>query len=219
MSNQLAEDLGINQLDPMAGKFVESVERRAKEEDERRRSRMSSAEVLALPELLERRRQEYMIPDGAFEVQAAFDRVLFWQVSDAKKKWTETDLVLPDNAKAREAIEAPRGVVLSAGLGALDALRSHGMDVGHIVRFLHLAPYAIRCDTIRGKDYFVRVIDVGDIVGSEDIVGELREGKVRIGQTYAADESGETGRTHYYYRDTDTVSGLVPQRVLSKEDY
>lgn len=136
----------------------------------KRRERMAPEETLGLQPLLEFRRLEYGIPDGAFRTQAAYDRVLLWQIGqyEGKGTWGGGSILMPDAAREHERGTAPRGVVVAAGLRALDHLRSNGMDLGHVVAIGGLSPWRIRCDTIDGKPKYVLLLASGDVAGSED---------------------------------------------------
>ena len=68
-------------------------------------------------------------------------------------------------------------IIVSAGTDALDNLRSHGMDLGHIVSIIREAPYGIRMATVYGKKHVLMIINVGDICASEDLAFEMREGR------------------------------------------
>jgi len=98
---------------------------------------------------------------------------------------------MPDQAKSREMREAPRGIILNAGLLALDNLQSHGMDLGFVVSFITNAPWRMRVDTIGGNDVYALVLRDGDIIGSEDTRELLRREMMTIG--YNADS-----KQHFY---------------------
>lgn len=213
----LARQMGMNMNDPMAHKLVEAVDNKEKDDRERRESRMSPPGALNLPDLLEARRLEYAIPDGAFAVQASFDRILIWQITDVKKDWSEAGLIIPDTAQDRLKKEAPRGILVSAGLSALDSLVSNGYQLGHIVRFLHLAPYVVRCETIRGADYYTRVMDAGDLFGSEDLSEQIRNGDLTPGRL--SPNGLAASEQHVLWKKDGTALSWRPREVKSKEDY
>lgn len=136
-----------------------------------------------LPPLLEARRLEHGIPDGAFEQDATFGRVLLWQVplnaGDTFVK--DGKILMTENRKDKERDSAPRGIIVTAGLSALDYLRSNGMDLGHIISFVRLSPYELQCDTVaRGIPQHLKVIQVGDIIASVDLKQALRTGEARV---------------------------------------
>jgi len=86
---------------------------------------------------------------------------------------------MPETTQQREKHKAPQGIIVSAGLTALDQLRSHGIDLGHKVLFSHAAPYHIRYDVIDGQDHHLIILLAGDIIGSEDLATNLKEREVR----------------------------------------
>ena len=77
-------------------------------------------------------------------------------------------------------MEAPRGVIVTAGLLALDALRSNGMDLGHIVNFGRLAPFAKVIDEIGGHVMTLLIMSAGDIISSEDLPRLLKDRTARV---------------------------------------
>lgn len=176
----LANEAGQVDLEAVIpGRTEEAIQKRNEiaELDAEFRQRMSPRGELNLPPLLDQRRLEWGIIDSAFARQAAFDRVYIWQIPEQR---TETFgegslIVMTDQSKARLKNEAPRGILLSAGLKALDSLRSNGMDLGHIVNFIQAAPWRIFIDYIKGHRPAILVMNAGDILGSEDTARALRE--------------------------------------------
>jgi hypothetical protein len=134
--------------------------------------------------LLEKRRIEHVIPEGVFRFQCAFDRIYVYQLGekDSRKDETygDTSIIMPQAARDYKRSETPRGIIVSAGLRAREALYGHGMAVGHIVRFIRNAPWAMPVDNVQGKDVHVFVMRDGDITGSEDTMRNLREGKCKL---------------------------------------
>lgn len=146
---------------------------------------MSPPGALGLPPLLEERRLQYGIPDGAFRAQCAFERIYVWQLDDVQSEtyFENGKIVRPDSVQQRDRRTCPRGIVVGAGLSALDVLYSHGMDLGHIVHFIRMAPFQRAIDTVLGHTLYVVVMNVGDITASEDTCREIREGEMRITRT------------------------------------
>jgi hypothetical protein len=161
------------------------LDAREREQAERRsavmRKRMSPPGALGLPKLLDERRLEYGITDGAFSRQAVFDRVFLWQIPMQKGDKFESDSLIhmPESVQQREKSRAPQGIIVSAGLRALDQLRSHGVDLGHKILFCHAAPYHIRYDSVLGLEQHLIIVLAGDIIGSEDLATNLRTRQVR----------------------------------------
>lgn len=161
------------------------LEAREREQSERRTkmlmSRMAPRGALGLPALLEARRWEYGITDGAFDRQAVFDRVFILQIAMQKGNTYEPEskIVMPDSVKQKEKNKAPHGIIVSAGLTALDQLRSHGIDLGHKVLFCHSAPYHIRYDILDGEEQHLIILLAADIIGSQDLAANLKSRNVR----------------------------------------
>lgn len=131
---------------------------------------------LGLPMLLDERRIKYAIPDEAFDFQCAFDRILVYQVPlyDGNTYGKDSLIQMAATTQRRLKEEAPRGVIVSAGLSAMDTLASNGMQVGHIVRFVRMAPWVMPIAKIEGYDLSVLVLRDGDIIASEDLMSELK---------------------------------------------
>lgn len=185
--------------DPEGRKLAE----KAIQEDAEIRARMSPpGKIPAIPPLLERRRLEFGITDGAFDHQCAYDRILVHQLPrETGEKYEGTQIIMPETGKARRRADTPRGIVVSAGLRALDNLRSNGIDLGHIVSFIQMAPWRIKCDVFgAGRERYLLVLRDGDIIGSEDTRKAIAEGKCfinrRIDNGVAThvftDENGDT---------------------------
>ncbi len=173
--------------DEMARKNIEQMERATAEI----KAKMSGPGGLALPDLLDQRRMNYGIPDGAFRVQSVYERCLIFQISPMSsetEKFGDTLIIKPDVTKDRERVESPRGILVSAGLRAMDILESNGIQLGHIVTFIKFSPYRIPVDCIGGKWMYLMQVDAGDITGDEDLGVELRAGRRRL---LFDDSSGE----------------------------
>lgn len=142
--------------------------------------RMAPPGTYNIPPLLERRRIEYCIPNGSFEMQAAFDRILLHQVPEEKETYGDTGIIMPEVYKKAKAQEAAKGIVISAGLSALDHLRSNGIDIGHMVRFCRLAPWRFEVEHVMGVSYEVMILRDGDIIASLDLQESLKKGDCKI---------------------------------------
>lgn len=170
------EDLQINEDDPMARQWKENME----EEDRKVQRFMSPKGVLGLPPLLDERRLEYGIPDGAFLCQAFAERVRIWQVAQYTEKYGDTSIVMPDIVKSRERHSCNLGILLSAGPGSMDCLHTQGIELGHIVEFVKMQPWRSRVQTIAGHEHHVMIMNAGDILGSLDLARNIRKGTTRI---------------------------------------
>lgn len=155
-----------------------------------------SESPLGLGKLVEDKRWKYGIVDAAWFAQhAAFDRVLVWQISEDEGDTFNGGLILKTEVqKKRDLVEAPRGVIVSAGLGALDVLRSNGIDIGHTVGFARLSPFRRPIGSFAGVPLALIVLHVGDIVDSEDLGAQVKSRSVRI----LAKETPEGVTEHYF---------------------
>jgi len=154
---------------------AESIERQLKES-------LKPSGYYNISELLDSRRLEYLIPNGAFEVYPAFDKVLIWQISFKESNTYAKGgmIVMPDNIIAAKRNVAPRGIIISAGLKAMDALYSTGIELGHIVRFKKMAPFCMPVEEIDGHELTVMEVRDGDIAASEDLATQIHSKRAKI---------------------------------------
>ena len=174
---------------------------------------MSPPGALGLPPLLEKRRLEMGLIDELFLQQATYQRLLLWALDPLEYEGGtsgDSGLYLPGKTIAREAAEAPRALIVSAGIDALDFLRSHGMDVGHIVTMCQECPYGIRVGIVSGKEFKLRIVDAGDIVASEDLGYEIREGR--------CEAFYDEGQNTHKYRDPRTGEPWSPEYMLEDRE-
>lgn len=149
--------------------------------DRLKKSLMSPPGQLGLPSLLEARRLEFGITDGAFTLQPMYQRVLLFQIPIHVE---EPSLISrTERQKKNDLRTAARGIVVSAGLQALDILRSNGCDIGHIVRYTHVNPWRHEIDYCEGKSFELMIVNAGDVNVSEDLAETLRGGVVKIRRT------------------------------------
>lgn len=171
------------------------------------REKISPPGALGLPALLDERRIAWGITDGAFAIQAAFDKVLIYQIPPRhfeKGTWgAGSKILMPDAARDAQARTAPRGIIVSAGLKALDELVTNGMQVGDIVCFNHVAPWRVETDVIGGKVVPLLVMHTGHLVGSEDTARRLRDRQ--LGLSVEKVENTQT----FVYRDKNGRA-LIP---------
>lgn len=201
--------------EPMARMFspeqIAGFERASKEIEDN----LAPPGALGLPEALDIRRRQYGITNGAFRVQAAFDRILVFQIPEAhfeKGYYGNTGIIIPENAKDGRKRGAPRGVIVSAGLRALDNLRSNGFELGDIVYFNQVAPWRIETDVIGGKMQYVLVLRDGDLIGGEDVARRLQRGDL------VRKSIKDGGKIAHVYQSRDG-SALKPSDPWMSEDY
>lgn len=147
-------------------------------------------------ELLEKRRIEFALPNGMFTHQMAFDRIMVAQLS-GKEKAGDTTIILPGVSQDREMREAPKGIIVGAGLLALDELRANGIDLGHMVTFIRNAPFRLIVDNVNGKDCPALLFRAGDVCGSEDLAEAIRTGEAKIEVREVKNDYGVVSREHF----------------------
>jgi hypothetical protein len=164
------------------------------------RRRQSKRGSLGLPKLLDERRIKYAIPDGAFEEQAVFDRIFVFQVRPhVRQTFSEGGKVLLTQVgKQREQESSPFGIVISAGLPALDNLRANGIELGHLVGFIREAPWRKPVDVIGGVEFYVCLLRTGDITGSVDLANSFKNGDCKIHIREIKNDDGIVTREHVY---------------------
>lgn len=161
---------------------------RVKQISAEKRKFMSGPGELGLPPLLDARRLEYGIPDMCFQVQASYDRVYVHQVAQEDGDTYHGGVILkPENIKRAERFMAPQGIIVSAGLKAMDHLTSNGMGLGHMIWFIRQSPWRIVAGHVLGEEQQVMVMHSSEIVGSFDTAKKLRERKLRT--RYNRDEA------------------------------
>jgi hypothetical protein len=142
----------------------------------------------SLPPLLMQRMADLGIP--AWPGQACFERVIVYRIPDegsASEKFAEDGVILkPESRRETDKERSPRGVVVSAGLAAMDVLVSNGMQIGELVWFAPHVPFRFevgkRADGTKLEFYFM---NVGDIVLSEDILQRVVDGDLKLGRNGA----------------------------------
>jgi hypothetical protein len=158
-------------------KLAEDIEYTSRIEEKLRRS-LKPLGHFNIPAILDKRRMEYLIPNGAFESYPGFDKCYIWQISleGARDTYSEGGKILmPDAVKSYKKNTAPRGILVSAGLQAMDSLYSTGFRIGDIVRFKKFSPFIMPVGEIDGHELAVMVVRDGDLEASEDLALELNE--------------------------------------------
>lgn len=148
-------------------------------------SRISPPGTLKFPhgpnELLEKKRHLYGLVDNLLTKEVAtFNNVYVYQLPFREVLAPGSSIIqMPDITQERYNRDGPRGIIVSAGAGALEVLRSNGIDIGHTVTFQRHAPWKVTLDTLLGQEECLLSIKVGDIVGCEELCQELTEGRTR----------------------------------------
>lgn len=166
-----------------------------------------------MPPLLDRRRVEYLIPNEAWSSQPSSDTVRVWQVEDkTQATYVEGGIVVrPDAVRDQDRNESPKGILVAAGLLALDSLRSHGIELGHVVSLLRMSPFRMTCAVVGGKWKSTLVMHAGDIKGSDDTMDMLRSGELELRVVREKCREGYEVERHVYVRkDGSTVNPIQP---------
>jgi hypothetical protein len=149
-----------------------------------------------LPPLLEERRREHLIPNGAFAQRAMYDRLLLWQIPYYRENYGDTRIIMSEQGRDRNKNEAPRGIIVSAGLQALDVLHDHGSGLGNIVKFIRLAPWRLPCDMIGGQEQYLMILRCGDLIADEDLELKLRAREWAVRAERRKDKDGNAVTAH-----------------------
>jgi len=195
----LSVDERIAQLMKEGRYSAEKAEAKAREEFARAENvanAMAAPGALNLPPLLESKRLKYHIPDCYFTVQATYDRCFVFQVEDSKFKGT--NILLAEQTQHMQKLLSPKVIIISAGLLALDNLRSHGIDLGHTVIINQFTPFKFDCGNINGKPQECMIIRDGDVCGSEELMRDTVAGKCQVTQRKSLDKSGNEIVEHVF---------------------
>jgi len=186
-------------------------------EQEVKDKHMSPPGSLRLPPLLEAKRWKENIPDFYFKKgMAVYDRVLIAQTTDEDETFGGGLIQKAKVTLMRETQQSSRGVIISAGLQALDALRSNGIDIGHTVHVARMSTYAIPVGYVGGKEFRALLVHAGEICLSEDLLQAVNEGRCRI-EAKDITRDGITQREHYYVDENGNVWNPVNPNFT--EDY
>ena len=169
---------------------------------------MAPPGTFGLPPLLEQRRLEYLIPNGAFAQRAIYDRMLLWQIPYYRERYGDTRIMMSEQGKERNKNEAPRGIIVSAGLQALDVLHDHGSGLGNIVKFIRLAPWRLPCDMIGGKEEYPLILRAGDLIADEDLGAEAPTARVGRPPLNAAKTKRVTPSPRTFWWATKALSAI-----------
>jgi len=153
---------------------------KAKKRTELIRAHMSPPGALRLPPLLEKHRLKYGITDGALASQALFDRIHVFPIDGAEGdriEKTSGGIFKPAITKLKDKQEGNRGVLISAGLTAMDRLMSHGVQLGDVVVTNKNVPFARRCEEISDQVLHYLVMRDGDLASSETLMERIRAGE------------------------------------------
>lgn len=192
--------MDLSQFCPLKDPTCERFRSGALKVDQAIREKISPKGALGLPPLLDERRLAYGVVDNAFATQAIYDRILVYQLpAHTGETFMEGGrIIAPDTSRDYMRRECPRGLLLGAGLGALDIIRSHGVDLGHIVTTIAMVPFRLIVDHVDGKPFEVLMMRAQDLVGSEDLAEALRSGLLKVSSV-----SEDDGPRSHRYEDLE----------------
>ena len=133
--------------------------------------------------LLDKRIAEFEIP--MWPGEATFARILVYRIPDkaaARDTFVEDGKILmPETVRSNEEFRSPRGIIVSAGLQAMDILRGNGMQLGEMIWMSSHTPWRFKVDTRKdGTDVEFFFMQAGDVTLSEDLLTARQAGKVRV---------------------------------------
>jgi hypothetical protein len=132
--------------------------------------------------LLDQRIREFKIP--VWPGQAMYNRIIVYRLPDkaaARESFTEGGLIVkPETVASDTKWRSPRGVIVSAGLQAMDVLRGNGIGLGDIIWMASHTPWRFEVErTLEGEviEFFFMS---GDVVISEDLPKRISAGYVKV---------------------------------------
>jgi len=172
---------------------------------------------LGLPPLLEKKRQSENVPDFIFRIGSpVYDRVFVFQTDKEDETYGDGMIAKPKYVQIRDSQQSARGIIISAGLQALDALRSNGIDIGHTVYISRMSTYSIPAGYVLGKEFRVLLLHAGEICASEDLLQALNSGACKI-EVRDVTHGGVTQKEHFYVDENGQVWNPVNPNFT--EDY
>lgn len=166
-----------------APEFIDHELETAKKRTAEIKARMSPPGALGLPPLLEAQRLKYGITDNALRSQALWDRIHVFPIDHEEGELVEKTaggLHKPNSKKLRDKQEGNRGVLISAGLTAMDRLMSHGVELGDIVVTNKNCPFARRCDELSTEWVYYLVMREADLASDETLLERIRRGEQHV---------------------------------------
>jgi hypothetical protein len=178
----------------------------------RLKAKLSPPGTFKIPAILEERRQQHLIPDGCFRIQPLYDWLILYQLGrqdmEEGSTWGDGPILKSVNAQKVAQNESPRAILVSAGLGALDTLSSHGICLGDVVFMVRNAPWAIQVDVIGSERLYARICRDADIAAGEDLMKRLNSGEL----TQASRVNSDGQLIHYYAtKDGKPLNPVSPQ--------
>jgi hypothetical protein len=90
-------------------------------------------------------------------------------------------IIMPETTQANNEFRSPRGIIVSAGLQAMDIMRGNGMQLGEMIWMSSHTPWRFEVDTAGdGKPVEFYFMQAGDITLSEDLLKARQDGSIRV---------------------------------------
>lgn len=138
---------------------------------------LNTTERGTMTPLLEKRIKEFDI--ALPRTRPAFDRVFVYPLAGKTNDETFEGTSIIKPKVSRDKLDAARGVLVKAGLKALEHLWSHGFELGHIVLFARFSPWQYRYERAK-RMHDVVIVRTSELVGSEDLEEDVISGDMRL---------------------------------------
>jgi len=121
--------------------------------------------AVATPLLLHRIEQfGLVLPKG----RPVYDRIYVYPIGDKDQDEKIAGSILYKPQMTKDRFAASRGVIVKAGIKALEHMWAHGIELGHIVLVARLSPWERKYEG-KGREHTVMVLRSSEIVSSEDL--------------------------------------------------
>ena len=133
------------------------------------------------PLLIHRIKQfKIALPTG----RPVYDRIYVYPLGDkdSDERYDGTSIIKAQ--RVQDKYTASRGVIVKAGIGALEQMWSHGVELGHIVLVARLSPWERKYEAA-GAEHSVLVLRSSEIVASEDLEQDVMS--ECVGLSYGTD--------------------------------
>ena len=146
------------------------------------------------PDPIPARAKEHDMHPGIFDFQCAFDKVVIASIDSLAFElhedeygntwhtWPGASMTIPADVVSQSNGANPRGIVISAGLKAMDYLHHHDVRLGDIVSLARISPYQITVgfDPSCNKVYQAKVVEANAIMCSFDHIERRKRGEVKL---------------------------------------
>ena len=180
--------------------------------DEIKRTIKPAGYYKGLTPLVDARRLEFGMANCYFHKQPTFDHVFVYQITeDGEEEETigpSGIIVKPQQRIASDRQRSCRGVLISAGLQAMEQLASHDVQLGDLVTYLHMSPWCMKVGEVLGQAQTVMVLRAGNIVANEGTAARLHDGRLYIDNL--AKESNDLDLR--YFSSEDKTKHSAPKR-------